>query len=321
MRVMDHNPASLQIGVVPLMTALTAREWDACAGTDNPFVSYAFLSSLEESGCVGERAGWVPLHIVVRNQAGELVGVAPCYLKSHSQGEYVFDHGWAQAYENAGGSYYPKLQVSVPFTPATGPRLLAKNNDPAIKQALIGGFAFHLDQFRNKGRFPQHGGRGLHLYVRLDNRWDFIEVRHAAIAFGRELERRRPDLVTTAWWKEERGSRLFIDFNQNARDRTIASPYSIRSHPTAPVSTPLDWSEVGEAIDPLSFTPAAVVGRVATIGDPWSTIDDRRHDLTPLLEWYERDAANGLGEMPYPPDYPKMPGEPMRVQPSRARQP
>ena len=128
MRVMDHNPASLQIGVVPLMTALTAREWDACAGTDNPFVSYAFLSSLEESGCVGERAGWVPLHIVVRNQAGELVGVAPCYLKSHSQGEYVFDHGWAQAYENAGGSYYPKLQVSVPFTPATGPRLLAKHN-------------------------------------------------------------------------------------------------------------------------------------------------------------------------------------------------
>ena len=127
--------------------------------------------------------------------------------------------------------------------------------------------------------------------------------------------------MTTAWWKEERGSRIFIDFNQNARDRTIASPYSIRSHPTAPVSTPLDWSEVGEAIDPLSFTPAAVVGRVATIGDPWSTIDDRRHDLTPLLEWYERDAANGLGEMPYPPDYPKMPGEPMRVQPSRARQP
>ena len=148
MSVMGQNPSTYQIGVVPLLTALTASEWDACAGPDNPFVSYAFLSSLEEAGCVGERAGWVPLHIVVRNSSGLLVGVAPCYLKSHSQGEYVFDHGWAQAYENAGGSYYPKLQVSVPFTPATGPRLLARNNDPSIKQALIGGLQALCDEVK-----------------------------------------------------------------------------------------------------------------------------------------------------------------------------
>jgi len=174
-----------------------------------------------------------------------------------------------------------------------------------------------LDELGWVGFVKTSGGRGLHLYVRLQPRWDFIDVRHAAIAFGRELERRAPSLVTTAWWKEERGERIFIDYNQNARDRTIASPYSVRAHPTAPVSTPLTWDEVRDGLDPLAFTPSSVLSRVASIGDPWAAIDDVAHDLTPLLQWWERDVEAGLGELSYPPDYPKMPGEPPRVQPSR----
>ncbi len=164
------------------------------------------------------------------------------------------------------------------------------------------------------------GGRGIHIYVRIEPRWTFTDVRHAAIAFGRELERRRPGEVTTKWWKEERGERIFVDYNQNARDRTIASAYSIRPKPGAPVSTPVDWDELSEIEDPRDFNVTNVPARMAEIGDPHKGIDDTHHDLTPLLEMYARDEAEeGLGDMPYPPDYPKMPGEPKRVQPSRAR--
>jgi len=187
----------------------------------------------------------------------------------------------------------------------------------AVEAALVAREV--LDELGWVGFIKTSGGRGLHLYVRLEPRWDFIDVRHAAIAFGRELERRNPQLITMNWWKEERGERVFIDFNQNARDRTIASPYSIRAHPTAPVSMPMEWNEVVDGLDPLSFTIESVRTRVAERGDAWASIDDVAHDLTVLLEWYARDEANGQGEMPYPPEYPKMPGEPLRVQPSRAR--
>ncbi len=168
--------------------------------------------------------------------------------------------------------------------------------------------------------FPKtSGGRGVHIYVRIEPRWSFTEVRHAAIAFGRELERRLPDLVTTKWWKEERGEKVFLDYNQNARDRTIASAYSIRPKPHAPVSAPLRWDELPE-VAPTDFTVQTMPARFAKVGDLHEAIDDVSHDLTPLLEWWERDERDrGLGDMPYPPDYPKMPGEPMRVQPSRAR--
>ena len=169
--------------------------------------------------------------------------------------------------------------------------------------------------------FPKtSGGRGLHIYVRLHPRWSFTEVRHAAIALGRELERRMPGKVTTAWWKEERGETIFVDYNQNARDRTIASAYSVRARPGALVSTPLTWAEVPE-VRPQDFTVRTVAARFAELGDLHRSIDDVAHDLTPLLEWYERDLRDeGLTDMPYPPDYPKMPGEPLRVQPSRKRQ-
>jgi DNA ligase D len=165
--------------------------------------------------------------------------------------------------------------------------------------------------------FPKtSGGRGIHIYVRIEPRWTFTDVRHAAIAFGRELERRMPGEVTTKWWKEERGERIFVDYNQNARDRTIASPYSVRPKPGAPVSAPLLWDELPD-IQPEDFTIATMPARFAEVGDHFATIDEVAHSLQPLLDMYERDEAEGAGDMPYPPDYPKMPGEPKRVQPSR----
>jgi DNA ligase D len=162
------------------------------------------------------------------------------------------------------------------------------------------------------------GGRGIHIYVRIEPRWTFTDVRHAAIAFGRELERRRPGEVTTKWWKEERGERVFVDYNQNARDRTIASAYSIRPKPGATVSAPLEWDELGD-VQPEDFTVATMPARFAEVGDRHAAIDDTAHSLQPLLDMYERDVAEGETDMPYPPDYPKMPGEPKRVQPSRDR--
>ncbi len=168
--------------------------------------------------------------------------------------------------------------------------------------------------------FPKtSGGRGVHIYVRIEPRWSFTDVRHAAIAFGRELERRLPDRVTTKWWKEERGERIFLDYNQNARDRTIASAYSIRPRPGAPVSAPVAWDELPE-VAPEQFTVATTPARFAEQGDLHAAIDDVAHSLQPLLDLYEEDVAEGRGgDMPYPPDYPKMPGEPKRVQPSRDR--
>jgi DNA ligase D len=164
--------------------------------------------------------------------------------------------------------------------------------------------------------FPKtSGGRGVHIYVRIEPKWTFTDVRHAAIAFGRELERRLPGEVTTKWWKEERGERIFVDYNQNARDRTIASAYSIRPKPGAPVSAPVTWDELGDVV-PEDFTVATMPARFAAVGDRHAAIDDVAHSLQPLLDMYEKDEA---GDMPYPPDYPKMPGEPKRVQPSRDR--
>jgi DNA ligase D len=172
-----------------------------------------------------------------------------------------------------------------------------------------------LGELGYKGFPKTSGGRGVHVYVRIEPRWTFTDVRHAAIAFGRELERRLPGRVTTNWWKEERGRRIFVDYNQNARDRTIASAYSVRPRPGAPVSAPVTWDELAE-VQPEDFTVATMPARFADVGDRHAEIDDAAHSLEPLLEVYERQ---GQGDMPYPPDYPKMPGEPKRVQPSRDR--
>lgn len=161
------------------------------------------------------------------------------------------------------------------------------------------------------------GSKGLHVYVRLRPDHPFVDVRHAAVGVARELERRRPDLCTARWWREERGERVFVDFNRMARDQTIASAYSVRARPEATVSAPLTWDEV----------PTARIGdfdiwtmreRVARLGDVHDTIDDVAHDLAPLLELYER---SGEGEAPFPPSFAKQEGEPLRVQPSRRRSP
>jgi DNA ligase D len=175
-----------------------------------------------------------------------------------------------------------------------------------------------LDELGYRGFPKTSGGRGVHIYVRIEPRWTFTDVRHAAIGFGRELERRLPDQVTTKWWKEERGRRIFVDYNQNARDRTIASAYSVRPKAGAPVSAPVSWDELPD-VAPEDFTVATMPARFAERGDLHAAIDDTAHSLQPLLDLYERDCAEGQGDMPYPPDYPKMPGEPKRVQPSRDR--
>jgi DNA ligase D len=163
------------------------------------------------------------------------------------------------------------------------------------------------------------GGRGLHLAVRIAPEWDFIEVRRAAIALARELARRQPDLVTAEWWKEQRGERIFVDFNQAARDRSMAAAYSARATPAATVSAPVTWDELGD-VEPGDFTIVTMPERFARVGDPRAAMDETVCRLDGLLEMAATDERDrGLGDMPYPPDYPKMPGEPMRVQPSRAR--
>ena len=162
------------------------------------------------------------------------------------------------------------------------------------------------------------GNRGVHVACRIEPNWEFPEVRRCALAFAREVERRAPKLVTTAWWKEERGKRVFIDYNQNARDRTIASAYSVRARPDATVSAPVTWDELQE-VETEDFTMATMPKRFGKLGDVQAGIDDSLCDLRALQQWVQRDEGKGLGEAPYPPNFPKMPGEPPRVQPSRAR--
>ncbi|MEE1929220.1 non-homologous end-joining DNA ligase [Streptomyces sp. TRM 70351] len=176
-----------------------------------------------------------------------------------------------------------------------------------------------LDELGLRGWPKTSGGRGLHVFVPIAPRWQFTDVRRAAIAVARELERRAPDRVTTAWWKEERGAKIFVDYNQTARDRTIAAAYSVRPHPRAQVSAPLRWAELEDAV-PEDFDLASMPARFAALGDVHADMDEHAFGLEGLLEMAERDAADhGLSDLPYPPDHPKMPGEPKRVQPSRAR--
>ena len=144
------------------------------------------------------------------------------------------------------------------------------------------------------------GRRGLHVYVKLQPRWDSYQVRAAAVAAARELERRRPDLITAAWWKEERGRRVFVDYNQNAPHKTVFGAWSVRARPGAQVSTPLAWAEMDD-IHPDQFTIASLPHRLDTVGDPWAAMNDTPQDLAPLLALHERDQASGLPDAPWPP--------------------
>src|SRR6059036_3888840 len=161
------------------------------------------------------------------------------------------------------------------------------------------------------------GSRGMHVNVRIQPRWSFDQVRRAALALAREVERRAPALATSKWWKEERRG-VFIDYNQNAKDRTVASAYSVRPTPDARVSAPLRWDEV-DAADPADFTLATMPQRFATLGDRHAGIDAAPGSLEQLLELSARHEREGLGDAPWPPHYKKQAGEPRRVQPSRAR--
>ena len=175
-----------------------------------------------------------------------------------------------------------------------------------------------LDELGIVGYPKTTGNRGLHVYVRLQPRWDSYQVRAAAVAVARELERRRPDVCTAAWWKEERGRRIFVDYNQNAPHKTVFGAWSVRARPGAQVSTPIRWEELDD-VHPDDLTLAVVPERLSRDGDPWAAIADTPQSLEPLLALHERDRANGLLDAPWPPVYPKQADEPPRVAPSRAR--
>jgi bifunctional non-homologous end joining protein LigD len=174
-----------------------------------------------------------------------------------------------------------------------------------------------LADFGLTGWAKTSGSRGIHVYARILPRWSFSDVRRCAVAVAREIERRAPDLATSKWWKEERHG-VFVDFNQNAKDRTVASAYSVRPLPDARVSTPLTWDEV-PGCDPSRFTIDTVPARFASVGDPWAGMNDAVGSLEPLLELAARDEAEGLPDAPWPPNYEKQAGEAPRVQPSKRR--
>ncbi|HYZ91342.1 MAG TPA: non-homologous end-joining DNA ligase [Actinomycetota bacterium] len=175
-----------------------------------------------------------------------------------------------------------------------------------------------LDELGIVGYPKTTGNRGLHVYIRLESRWDSYQVRSAAVAAARELERRRPDILTAQWWKEDRGERIFLDFNQNAPHKTVFGAWSVRARPGAQVSTPLSWDEI-DTMHPDELTMPKVPELVEARGNPWADMNANPQSLAPLLAMNERDRANGLMDAPWPPVYPKQPDEPPRVSRSRAK--
>ncbi|KQV04974.1 non-homologous end-joining DNA ligase [Leifsonia sp. Root112D2] len=219
----------------------------------------------------------------------------------------VVFHPWAS---RAGRPDFPdQLRVDLDPQPGT-------DFDDAIAAAL--GLRSVMEEAGLTGFVKTSGNRGLHVFAPIEPAYEFLDVRHAVIALARELERRMPRAVTTAWWKEERGKRIFVDFNQANRDRTMAGAYSPRALAHAPVSCPIEWDELAH-IDPRNLTISTVPERLAKHGDSWAGMHEHPGSIDQLLGWWKRDSEAGLGELPFPPDFPKMPGEPPRVQPSRAR--
>jgi DNA ligase D len=221
----------------------------------------------------------------------------------------VVFHPWASRAETS--DFPDQLRIDLDPQPGTG-------FDEAVPAAIE--LRAVLAEAGLTAFIKTSGNRGLHVYAPIEPVAEFLDVRHAVIAAARELERRMPTAVTTNWWKEERGERIFVDFNQANRDRTIAGAYSARALPTATVSCPIEWEEL-ESVDPAAFTVLTVPERLAAVGDPWAGMGSSPGRIDTLLEWWQRDLDAGLGELPFPPDYPKMPGEPPRVQPSRAKKP
>ena len=197
---MPDGREPLAVKVLENIAALAPSEWDACAGTENPFVRHTFLRALEDSGSVGQESGWLPQHLIIEDEAGQLLGAVPMYLKNPSQGEYVFDWGWADAYERAGGRYYPQLQVSIPFSPVTGPRLLVRPGDIAetIRSALVAGLIEVA---------KQDGVSSLHVTFAEEPDADFLESSGFLIRHGHQFH-----------WKNA-GYETFDDFLGNLSSR------------------------------------------------------------------------------------------------------
>jgi DNA ligase D len=216
-------------------------------------------------------------------------------------------HLWPSRWDDQG--HADELRIDLDPQPGVG---------FAEVRAAAGEVRTLLDELGVVGLPKTTGNRGVHVYVRLEPRWDPYQVRSAAVAVARELERRRPDLCTAAWWKEERGERVFIDFNQNAPHKTVFGAWSVRARPGGQVSTPLAWEDLPD-VHPDDLTMATVPGRLAAAGDPWAELGSPPQSLEPLLEMVERDKAAGLHDAPWPPVYPKQPDEPPRVAPSRAK--
>jgi len=203
-----------------------------------------------------------------------------------------------------------ELRIDLDPQPGTGFR-------DAVRTAYV--LKDLLEEIGLTGWAKTSGNRGVHVYARISPTHEFLDVRHGVIGIARELVRRMPDEVTTAWWKEERGQKVFVDYNQANRDRTIASAYSPRPLPGAPVSMPVPWERLAE-VRPGDFTVRTVPAILAADGDAWAGIDGAVGNVSAAIALWDRDIAErGLGEMPFPPDFPKMPGEPPRVQPSRKR--
>jgi DNA ligase D len=175
-----------------------------------------------------------------------------------------------------------------------------------------------LDELGIAGYPKTTGNRGLHVYARLEPRWDSYQVRAAVVATARELERRRPELITAQWWKEDRGERVFVDFNQNAPHKTVFGAWCVRARPGAQVSTPLRWEDV-DAVHPDELTVESLPARIDAGGDPWEDMNASPQSIGPLLTMHEKDLADGLMDAPWPPVYPKQPNEPPRVSRSRAK--
>ena len=215
-------------------------------------------------------------------------------------------HGWPFLADQPGLT--DELRIDLDPTPGT--------TFDDVRQAAFDVRAL-LGDLGMTGYCKTTGSKGIHIYVRLQRSWDGYAVRAAAVALARELERRHPDRLTAAWWKEERGQRIFIDFNQNAPHKTVFGAWSVRSRVGAQVSTPVTWTEL-EDVHPDDLTIPVVMARAGE-PDPWAAMDDDPQDLMPLLDRYEADLDAGLGDAPWPPVYPKMPNEPPRVAPSRAK--
>ncbi|MGP4019579.1 non-homologous end-joining DNA ligase [Saccharopolyspora sp. 5N708] len=200
-------------------------------------------------------------------------------------------------------------ELRIDLDPSPGVRFPQVREAASVTREMLGELGIDA-------RLKTSGSRGLHIYAALQRRWDSYEVRAAAVALARALEQRRPDLITAKWWKEERGARVFVDFNQNAPHKTVFGAWCARPRVGAQVSTPISWDELAD-VEPDALTIATVPKRVAEQGDPWA--DQQPQSIEPLLEWSRRDLAAGLGDAPWPPVYPKQPGEPPRVAPSRAK--